>query len=216
MARLVFDLDGTLVDSAPTLAATGNRMLAELGRPPVSLETCIGFIGHGVRHLVGRLLDHTGGVPSEGVEPWFRRFRAIYDADPLTGTVVYPGVPAALAALAGAGHGLGVCTQKFVTPARAILEGLDLMPPIEGLTGGDSVGVLKPDPRMLAHAADQLPPGPVLYVGDSLTDAETAQAAGVPFLLHARGYRLQPVEALPHAAVFDDFADLPALVAALA
>lgn len=215
MARIVFDLDGTLVDSAPTLAATGNRMLAELGREPVSLEICISFIGHGVRHLVGRLLEHTGGLPPEGGEPWFRRFGVIYDADPLTRTVVYPGVHAALGALAAQGHGLGVCTQKFVAPARSILEGLDLMPPIRGLTGGDSVGVLKPDPRMLAHAAGQLPPGPILYVGDSLTDAETAQAAGVPFLLHGRGYRRQPVEALPHAAVFDDFADLPALVAAL-
>lgn len=214
MARIIFDLDGTLVDSAPSLAATGNRVLAELGRPAVPLEICISFIGRGVRHLVGRLLDHTGGLPPEGIEPSFRRFGEIYDADPLTGTVPYAGVPAALGRLALQGHGLAVCTQKFVTPARTILEGLALMPPITGLTGGDSLDVLKPDPRMLHHAADQLAPGTILYVGDSLTDAETARAAAVPFLLHSRGYRLQPVEALPHDAAFDDFADLPALVAA--
>lgn len=214
MARIIFDLDGTLVDSAPSLAATGNRVLAELGRPAVPLDICIGFIGHGVKHLVGRLLDYTGGLPPEGAEPSFRRFGEIYDADPLTGTSVYADVPAALERLAQQGHGLAVCTQKFVAPARGILEGLALMPPITGLTGGDSIDVLKPDPRMLYHAADQLPPGPVVYVGDSLTDAETGRAARVPFLLHTRGYRLQPVEALPHAAAFDSFADLPALVAA--
>ena len=88
------------------------------------------------------------------------------------------------------------------------------MPPVTGFTGGDSLpGVLKPDPRMVAHAADQLAPGPVVYVGDSETDAATAAAAGVPFLLFTEGYRRAPVESLPHAARFSDYAALPGLVA---
>ena len=82
----------------------------------------------------------------------------------------------------------------------AILRALGLMPPIAALTGGDSLDVLKPDPRMLAHAAAQLPAGPVIFVGDSEVDAETAEAAGVPFLLHTEGYRHGPAAALPHAA----------------
>ena len=215
MARIVFDLDGTLVHSVPTIAAAANAMLGEIGRGPVPVETVAGFVGKGVRVLVERLLDHTGGVPAAGSAPHFDRYRAIYAADPVTLTEPYPGVPAALARLAEAGHGLAVCTQKPDAPARAILTGLRLMPPIAGLTGGDSLDVLKPDPRMFAHAADQLPPGPAMLVGDSETDAATARAAGVPFLLFRHGYRHAPVEALPHAAVFDDFAELPDLVARL-
>lgn len=212
-ARVVFDLDGTLVDSIPTMADAGNRMLAELGRPPVSIEECAGFVGNGVARLVERLLLCRGGLPGEGLDPAVARFRAIYGADPVTGTHAYPGVGEALARLADAGHWLAVCTQKPNAPALAILRGLRMMPPVTGFTGGDSIDALKPDPRMFRHAADQLPPGVELLVGDSLTDAETARAAGVPFLLHTRGYRTQSVAELPHDAAFDDFAALPELVA---
>lgn len=215
MARIVFDLDGTLVDSNPSLAAAGNALLAELGRPPVPPEVCATFVGHGVRKLVERLLVHGGGIPGDDIEPHLARFRVIYGADPVTGTVVFPGVHAALAALAAAGHGLAVCTQKPDAPALALLKGLGLMPPITGLTGGDSLGVLKPDPRMLRHAADQLPPGPVIFVGDNAVDAATAKSAGVPFLLHTEGYRTHAVEELEHHARFSDYAALPGLVAGL-
>jgi phosphoglycolate phosphatase len=212
MARIVFDLDGTLVESHASLASAANALLGELGRPPVSVDTCAGFVGHGVGKLVERVLEHTGGVPA-ALEPHLARFREIYAADPVTGTVPYPGVPAALDALAAAGHGLAVCTQKPDAPALAILRALALMPPVTGFTGGDTLGLLKPDPRMLAHAAGQLPPGPVVMVGDSGVDAETARRAGVPFLLHTEGYRHGPVADIPHAAAFARFAELPELVA---
>jgi phosphoglycolate phosphatase len=213
VARLIFDLDGTLVHSAPTLAAAGNALLVELGRPVLPLATIEGFLGAGMRRLVTRMLEHGGGVPGGAVEPHLDRFRTHYDADPLEGTVPYPGVLAALARLAADGHGLAVCTQKADAPARAILYGLGLMPPVTGFTGGDSLDVLKPDPRMLHHAADQLAPGPAILIGDSETDAATARAAGVPFLLHLNGYRLGPPETLGAFAVFSDFTELPALVA---
>lgn len=215
MARIVFDLDGTLVHSIPTLAATANRLLTELDRQPLPDDTVIRFVGNGVDRLVERVLTETGGIPGDDPAPHVTRFRALYDEDPVTGTTLYPGVPEALAALATAGHGLGVCTQKPDSPALSILRGLSLMPPITGFTGGDSTPVLKPDPAMLAHTAAQLPEGAIVLVGDSEVDAETARRAGVPFLLHTPGYRKQPVEALPHAAAFDDYADLPRLVAAL-
>lgn len=215
MARLVFDLDGTLIDSNPTLWATGSALLAELGRPPVSEATSAGFVGKGVEALVERLLRHTGGIPGDVLAPHVARFRAIYALDPVTGTVVYPGVAEALAALARDGHGLAVCTQKPNAPALVLLRELGLMPPVTAFTGGDSLDVLKPDPRMLAHAADQLAPGPVILIGDSEIDAATAVAAGVPFLLHTEGYRLDPGRPIPHAGRFSDFADLPELVAGL-
>ncbi len=213
MARLIFDLDGTLVHSAPTMAAAANAYLLEIGRPAQPVETVIGFVGHGMRKLVERLLIHTGGIPDTGLDPALGRYAEIYYADPLTGTEAYSGVHAALAGFHGAGHGLGVCTQKPNPPALTILRRLGFMPPITAFTGGDSLDVLKPDPRMFWHAADQLAEGPAAMVGDSMTDAQTAHAAGVPFFLYTRGYRHDAPEAMRPTAQFDDFAQLPALVA---
>ncbi len=214
MARLIFDLDGTLVHSAPTMAAAANGFLAELARPPVAEATVLGFVGHGMRRLVERLLTHAG-LPTDDLDAHLARYRRRYEADPLTGTEPYPGVAAALDRLAAAGHGLAVCTQKPDAPARAILTGLALMPPVTGFTGGDSLpGVLKPDPRLFRHAADQLSPGPAVMIGDSDTDAATARAAGVPFLLHARGYNTRAPDTLGADGTFADYADLPGLVAA--
>lgn len=216
MARIIFDLDGTLVDSNPTITAASNLYLAEIGRPPVSPEVSASFLGRGMRVLVERLLLHTGGIEGRDLDEELARYKAIYARDPVTGTTVYPGVYGALADLAAAGHGLGVCTQKANGPSLTILKALGLIPPITAFTGGDSLDVLKPDPRMLLHAAGQLPPGPAILVGDSETDAATAANAGVPFLLHTEGYRLAGIDAIPHAAAFSDFAELPRLVAEFA
>ncbi|WP_181164527.1 HAD hydrolase-like protein [Amaricoccus solimangrovi] len=216
MARLIFDLDGTLVDSLPAMLASANRMLTEFGRAPVSPETCSDFVGRGVRVLVTRLLEHTGGLPGGDVEPALARYHAIYGADPVTGTTVYPGARRALMALAAAGHGLAVCTQKPSGPARDILTSLALMPPVSGLTCGDSLDVLKPDPRMFAHAAEQLPPGEAVVIGDGLADAQLAAAAGVPFLLRMGGYGEQPRSDVPVAGRFTHFDELPELVARVA
>jgi phosphoglycolate phosphatase len=214
MARVIFDLDGTLVHSVPTMAVAANAWLREAGRPEVPHETILGYVGHGMRSLVESLLAHTGGVSGD-VDAHLAAYRRHYDADPLTGTEPYPGVAGALDALAAEGHGLAVCTQKADAPARVILTGLGLMPPITGFTGGDSAGALKPDPRIFHHAADQLPPGPAIMVGDSETDAATARGVGAPFLLHTRGYNHIPHEQLGCAGTFDDFSELPALVAAV-
>lgn len=214
-ARLIFDLDGTLVHSAPTLAAAANALLDELDRAPLQVEICIGFVGHGAARLVERVLEASGGIPDGGLEPQVARFRTVYEAAPVDGTTPYPHVADTLRAFEAEGHGLAICTQKPNAPALAILRALGLMPPITGFTGGDSLDVLKPDPRMLRHAADQLPEGPVVYVGDSETDAATAVAAGVPFALYTEGYRHGPVSGIPHDAAFDDFRELPRIVAGL-
>ncbi len=214
--RIVFDLDGTLVDSVGSLTAAANAFLADLDRPPLDEARVRGFIGHGVDALVDRVLAATGGIPPDGPEPQRARFRAIYAADPVGGVVIYDGVREALAALAAAGHGLAVCTQKPVEPARRLLVSLGLMPPVEGLTAGDSLPVLKPDPRLLEHAAAQIGCGPVVMVGDSEVDAATAANAGVPFVLRLNGYHHGPAEAIPRVAAFADFAELPALIEGLA
>ncbi|MEC9432960.1 MAG: HAD family hydrolase [Pseudomonadota bacterium] len=211
--RLICDLDGTLADSAPSLCAAGNRVLASLGRPPVDVETYKTFVGRGQRVQVERLLTHTGGVPGGDATPFLEAFRAGYD--PLEASSAYPGAVAALETLAAEGWRLAVCTQKTEVKARRLLAGLGFA--VEHVVGGDSVTgpdgaeVLKPDPRVIGAALAPLGEGPAVYVGDSETDAETAAAAGLPFLLHLEGYRKSPPEALAPFGSFSDFSELPGL-----
>ena len=216
MTPVVFDLDGTLIDSAPDLHAAAQTMLAEAGLPPVTLPQVQGFIGNGVPVLVARVLAAVGGpADPEAAAALTARFLAHYMAAPTALTRPYPGVPAALAALAAAGHPLAVCTNKPAAPARAILAAFGLDAWISEVIGGDSLPLRKPDPAPL-QAAFALLGGSGVYVGDSEVDAATAQAAGAPFLLFTEGYRKTPLAELPHRAAFADFARLPALVAEVA
>lgn len=210
---VIFDLDGTLIDSAPDIHASANRVFATFGHSFTRAEVQ-GFVGRGAPNLVSRLCE-ARGLPGAGpeFEAILAQFLHVYEgAQELT--VLYPGVGAALAELAGQGARLGICTNKPLAPTRAVLRhfGLGMFGTV---IGGDSLAVKKPDPAPLLHAARELGGGPAIFVGDSEVDAETAQAAGLPFLLYTEGYRKSPVEALPHHAAFSDFADLPGLVADL-
>jgi phosphoglycolate phosphatase len=129
-------------------------------------------------------------------------------------TQLYPGVPEALSVLLGAGHVLGICTNKPEAPARHVLEAFGLTGFFPVVLGGDSLPQRKPDPAPLRAVAEALGGGAVIFVGDSEVDAETAEAAGVPFLMFTESYRQSEVEEIAHAARFDSFAALPELVAA--
>jgi phosphoglycolate phosphatase len=210
---VIFDLDGTLVDSVGSLAAAGATLCRELGRPTVSAGDYAAFVGRGIKAQVVDLMAATGGLPDDGGEAAFARFQQIYAADPLSGVETYPGAREALLALADQGYALGVCTQKPEGPARAILSALGLMPPVVSVVGGDTLpGVLKPDPAMLARAAEPLGEGPLIYVGDSGVDAKTAENAGVPFVLTGWGYRAADPKC---DAVIESFAELPDVVVRL-
>mgnify|MGYP005852097815 CR=1 FL=1 len=213
MAAIVFDLDGTLVDSAPDIAAAANRMLAEWGAAPLPLATITRFIGNGIPHLV-RLARQERDIPASEEARMKERMLALYTAHPADLTRPYPGVVEALERLGLAGHVLGVCTNKFRAPSVQILEALDLARFFKVVIGGDSLRVKKPDPAPLAAAFNALSGDTALYVGDSEIDAEAARAADCPFALFTRGYRKAPVDTLPHDIAFDDHAMLPALVAA--
>ncbi|KFI27217.1 phosphoglycolate phosphatase [Paenirhodobacter enshiensis] len=218
MARpvaLIFDLDGTLVDSAPDIHATSNLALAAIGLPELPFETVRGFIGGGVPHLIGALLSAVGEDPDGPKRrPMSRAFNDAY-AHAVDLTVLFPHVAEVLAALHAQGHPMAICTNKPVEPARAVLDhfGLDAMFPV--VVGGDSLPVRKPDPAPLVHALDALGGGPVLYVGDSETDAATARAARLPFALFTEGYRKTPVADLSPEVAFSDYRELAGLVSAL-
>jgi phosphoglycolate phosphatase len=213
---IVFDLDGTLVDSAPDLHAAANRMLAELGRPPVTLGQVTGFIGNGVPKLVERCLEATGEAEGEaaggagGHAEAVARFRRHYDAAPAELTRPYPGALAAARALRDAGCRLGICTNKPEAPARKLLSLLGMDDLFDAVVGGDTSPSQKPDPAPLRLAIEALggAHASALFVGDSEVDALTAGNADVAFALFTRGYRRAPVERLRAALAFDDFVRL--------
>lgn len=207
--NIIFDLDGTLVDSLPDMHAAAGAMLVEMGHEPLELAVVRGFIGNGVEALVVRVMD-TVGV-TEGRAAWVECFGRHYGADSATLTRPYDGVVAALEVLAR-DHRLAVCTNKPEALAVGVIEALRLGP-FAAVLGGDSLAVRKPAPEPLWETAKRMGEGPVLYVGDSEVDAETAKAAGVDFALYTGGYRKTPVEDLPHRFAFDHFDELPAIVA---
>ncbi len=209
---LIFDLDGTLIDSAPDIQAAVNRMLADQGLPPLDLPTVTSFVGNGLPKLVERVMARCGLAPARHKE-LTRITLDFYNADPATLTRPYPGVPQALKALEAAGHRLALCTNKPEVPARAILADLGLARHFPVVIGGDSLPVNKPEPAPALECVRLMGGGAAAFIGDSEVDAATAEAAGLPFYLFTEGYRKSPVDALPHHAAFADFAVLPALLA---
>lgn len=211
---VIFDLDGTLIDSAPDIHATANAVLADEGLGALDLDTVRGFVGRGVPHLIACLLKAHGISDPARAARMEENMVARYE-DAVTLTVPYPGVVAALDTLKAGGHRLGICTNKPAVPAEAVLRHLDLRGYFDVVTGGDSGLPRKPDPAALLHTQAGMGGGATVYVGDSDVDAETAQAAGLPFLLFTEGYLHVPAETLSFAAAFDDFARLPPLIAGL-
>lgn len=207
---IVFDLDGTLIDSAPDLHAAAVVMLRRLGRPAITLQQVTSFIGNGVPKLVERCLRAAGCEPDPAAQAAaLAIFREFYDAAPAMLTKPYPGVPTVLRCLARNGVRMGVCTNKPQRPAEAILDRFGLRPHVLAVVGGDALPVIKPDPAPLLLCFDRLGGGAArLYVGDSETDAATAKAAGVPFALFTGGYRKSPAEAMGATLVFDRFDEL--------
>lgn len=210
MVRIVFDLDGTLIDSAPDIRACANAVLEAEGAAPLSLPETVSFIGDGTPVFVERMRA-ARALPDADHDRLLGTFLDHYEK-PSRHSRLYPDVAQALAGLAADGHRLALCTNKPAGPTARVLDEFGLAGHFETVIGGDSLPVRKPDPAPLRAALDALGTGPAIYVGDSETDAETARAAAVPFLLFTGGYRKSPPEALPHAAAFADWSALPALV----
>ena len=213
---IVFDLDGTLIDSAADLATAVNAMLAHFGCESLPVPEVRRMIGDGVAMLVARALAarHCEDAdPAEAAEVFMRH----YEADATSLTTAFPGAAAALQALRTAGIPLAVCTNKPARITAGILGSLGLDRYFMRVVGGDSLPFRKPDPRVLLTlvAAVAAAPERSLLVGDSEVDAATAHAAGVPFVLMKHGYRRGPAEGMACLAALENFAELPPLVLAL-
>ena len=210
VTSLIFDLDGTLVDSAPEIHAGVTELLAEEGLPPLTFEAVRGFIGGGVPTLITRVMRALS-LPEDPArhQALCARFERRYEDSPNDLTRPYPGVEAALDAL---DLPLALCTNKPEGPTRALLAHLGWAHRFPVIVGGDTLPTRKPDPAPLHHAIARMGGGPVLFVGDSEVDAETAHRAGVALLLFTQGYRKTPLSDLPHHAAFDHWNALPALI----
>lgn len=206
-AALVFDLDGTLIDSRRDITTAINRTRAELGLPPLALEGVIPMVGEGARLLVERAMGDA--VPEEQLDAVLARYLEHYRDVCLETTRPYPGVPEMLAALGG-GYPLALLSNKGEALSRRILDGLGLAGHFREILGGDSLPSRKPDPAGLRVLAERLgvPLRDLMLVGDTWIDAETAEAAGCPFALVEWGFprlpRLDGVKADLRAARAED------------
>lgn len=194
---VIFDLDGTLVDTAPDLMRATNHVLESLDRRPISMDEVRSFVGHGARALLTRGLAATGGLPEDyDVEPDYVRFVDYYSQNIAEGSTPFPGLIRLLDRLKAEGFGLGVCTNKLEGLSVQLLDALKLSPYFGAVVGPDTLGIAKPDPRPFREAVSRL--GLVapraLMVGDSETDILTARNAGVPVIAVPFGYTPKPVQ----------------------
>jgi phosphoglycolate phosphatase len=206
---LLFDLDGTLVDSVPDLARALGTLLAEQGAAPLAPEEIVPMVGDGAGPLVARALAARGLVP-DASGALLARFLALYEAAPAELTRPYEGVPETLASLRGDGWRLGLVTNKPERATRLVLAALGLAGCFAVIIGGDTTPWKKPDPRPLLAALDALGAAGGIFVGDNENDAAAAHAAGLPLVLLRHGYARRPVETLGAAALIDRFDALPA------
>lgn len=211
MQTVIFDLDGTLVDSAQDIRASVNTMLIEEGLGELDLPTVISFIGNGLPTLVHRTMAHFGIAESE-FPRLSARVLAIYNEAASTHTATYYGVREVLDEMMSRGIRLGVCTNKPEEPARHVLKALNLTQYFDIVVGGDTYEQRKPDPLPLLKAIGETALAEVLYVGDSEVDAETAQKAGVTFALFTEGYRKTSLEEIHHDICFSTWKEFLAVV----
>jgi phosphoglycolate phosphatase len=188
---VLFDLDGTILDTAADLASAANAMLAQVGRVTLPEAQIRDYIGRGVQNLVTRSLEATGGASAQEAASALAVFERHYLAGIADRTRPYPGVLEGMEALARAGIPMGCVTNKAARFTEPLLERTGLMRFLGVVVSGDTVANKKPHPEPMLHAAVKLgvAPGETLMVGDSLNDVASARAAGCPVVVVPYGYR---------------------------
>ena len=205
---LIFDLDGTLVDTAPDLWAATNHVMKTLKRRPVTMEEVRSFVGHGAKALIARGCAATGEpVDERAVESLYQEFVIYYAANIAEASKPYPGLIPFLDKARAEGIVMGVCTNKLESLSVRLVHALGLAPYFGAIVGPDTIGVAKPDPRPLHETLQRLgkADGRVVMFGDSETDIKTAQNAGVPIVAVSFGYTPQHVSAFNPTRVIDHY-----------
>lgn len=207
---VVFDLDGTLIDSLPGIARAANAVLGAHALPLLPDQTVGGFVGHGEGVFLDRLIAATD-LDRTDIENIRAEFIAHYVAESAQ-TTLMPGASAMLATLKSGGVRIGLCTNKPSEPLQAVLTCDGLAEVFDVVVSGDTLPVRKPDPAPLRHAFEEMGQGVGIFVGDSEVDAETATRAGVPFVLFTEGIRSRPVSEIAHDCAISCLEDLPDVI----
>jgi len=216
MSAIIFDLDGTLIDSAPQIHAASVTVMQSLDMDPLTFDQVRGFIGNGVGVLISRCIAAAGVPETPDLHgQMMRQFHEIYESS-FDLTTLYPNAETTLRALKRDGFGLGLCTNKPEAATHAVLAHFGIADLFTACAFGDGPYPRKPDAAPVRHVLDRMPERHALYVGDSEVDAETAHNAGLPMALFTPGYRKTPVADLQHDATFDDFNQLRAIIDRLA
>ena len=186
----IFDLDGTLVDTAPDLTRATNHVLASEGRRQVAIAEIRPFVGRGARRMIERGFAATGApVPPQRMEPLYEAFIAYYAENIAVDSRPFPGTLELLDRLDEAGVKLGICTNKQERLSLKLLDGLGLRHRFGAIIGADTIGIPKPDPAPYREAVARLEAGGgSVMIGDSETDILTARNAGVPVIAVTFGY----------------------------
>lgn len=216
---IAFDLDGTLVETAPDLIGALNTVLAEEGLPPVPYSDVRILVGQGARFLVAKGFERAGAaLPEEAMPRLFQRFLDVYGARIARESRPFPGCLAALHALADRGAALAVCTNKPQQLTDALLDALDMTGLFAAVVGGDVLPTQKPDPATLLLAIEKAGGAPrrAILVGDASPDTGAAKAAGVPCVVVDFGYTLTPAAQLGGTALISAYAELVPAIEALA
>jgi phosphoglycolate phosphatase len=219
MLTIVFDLDGTLIDTAPDLIDTLNLVLAQEALPAIPYEKARNLIGGGARGMVERALAAEGRNRSAAeMDRLYSAFIAHYAAHIADRSRPFPMLEATLDRLAAAGHRLAVCTNKLEWLSKRLLNTLKLADRFAAICGQDTFGMQKPDPEVLRRTVRRAggEPSRAIMVGDSRTDIHTARAASVPVIAVDFGYSDVPITALQPDRVISSFAELPGAILDLA
>mgnify|MGYP001192398513 FL=1 len=207
---IVFDLDGTLVDSVHDIRANLNLVLEGIRRRPLTTDETKRGIGHGARALVEKALNLTGDAGSADIiDRCTRDFLDLYKRNPVKMTPVFSGVPDVLGRLQEDGFVLGVCTNKPEDTTRAVLDGLGLSGYFQAVTCGDMVPHRKPDGRHVITTLEMMGTRTAVMVGDSEADMAAARDAGIQSIAVTYGYRHCPPEDLDSDLLIERFSDLP-------
>jgi phosphoglycolate phosphatase len=211
---IVFDLDGTLVDTAPDLVDTLNIILAREGLPPVPFETARTMIGGGAKILIERGLQAEGRPGAAEVDRLYKDFVSHYADHLADRSQPFPGAIAAIEQLAARGCRFAICTNKLEWLSVKLLEALGISGHFAAICGQDTFGVQKPDPQILLQTIHKAGghSSRAVMIGDSINDIEVARAANVPVIAVDFGYTETPVSAFDPDLVIGDFAKLPAAV----
>lgn len=216
---IAFDLDGTLVETAPDLVATLNKVLASEGLSPVPYEQARNMVGHGAKHMIERGYAATGlPLPVDLSPVLFERFIATYLAHIADTSHPFPGCLDALDTLLDAGATLVVATNKRTDLATALLEKLNMSGYFAAIIGADMAPAPKPDGRHILFAVEEADGDPdmAIMVGDSASDVNGAKNAGVPVIAVTFGYTEIPARDLGADVVLDHFDQLVGAIAKLA